>query len=208
MAQKILLTIILLSFLLCGTASAYVSDEFETLEEAEEWAEKIGMEYYEDPDYFNFYDETFDVFYNESNGVYLDFIEGEWISEGIGEVLLSRGYTYSDGIWIDGDGFYYEDSWEYMSWDEAQALYEEYGVDYCGECENIIEDRYSDHDEDCPNNPNRESGKGKVETREEESFEEPVLEYIIVSLVLAFPFLLCIICHIRDKIKIRKYGHL
>lgn len=182
MVQKVLITIILLSFLLCGTAAAYVSDEFETWEEAEEWAEKIGTEYYEDPDYFNCYDETFDVFYNESSGIYLDFIEEESITEGIGEVLLNRGYTYSDGIWSDGYGFYYEDSWEYMSWDEAQALYDEYGVDYCPECENIIEDS-SDHDEDCPNNPQREIEREEAERRKEDR-NEAIIVLAVTFVVL------------------------
>lgn len=200
MNQKMLITTILLSYLLCGTAFAYVSDEFETFEEAEEWAKKIGTEYYGDPNYFNCYDETFDVFYNESNGVYLDFIDMESISEGIGEVLLNRGYTYSDGIWSDGDGFYYEDSWEYMSWDEAQALCEEYGVDYCGECENIIEDRYSDHDEDCPNNPQREIEMEEAETRKEESRKETNEAIVAMAVIAGVLWLI----NYLDKRKMRK----
>ncbi len=184
MFKRILFMISILFLLLCDTVFAYVSDNFETVEEAEEWAKEIGIEYYDDANYFNCYDENFDVFYNESNDVYLDFIEGESITEGLGEVLLNRGYTYSDGIWSDEYGFYYEDSWEYMSWDEAEELYDESGANHCEECENIIEDRYSDHDESCPNNPQREVEREEKETRKEDTRTEQNETVVIVVVVI------------------------
>ena len=184
MIQKVLSMIVFLSLLFCSTASAYVSDEFESLDDAEEWAKEIGIEYYEDPDYFNCYDETFDVFYNESDDVYLDFIDGESITEGLEEVLSNRGYTYSDGIWSNEDGFYYEDSWEYMSWDEADALYDASEVEYCDECGNIIEDKYSDHDKDCPNNPQREEEREDREAMEEDAREERRDVIVIVAVIV------------------------
>ena len=63
------------------------------------------------------------------------------------EAYEAFGYSYfADGdVWVGDDG--------YLVDGEYQA-YPEDVPDYCNDCENIIEDRDSDHDEDCVNNPN------------------------------------------------------
>ena len=76
------------------------------------------------------------------------------------EAYEAHGYTYhADGdLWI-GDYGYLVDG-EYHAYPEDVP-------DYCNDCENIIEDRYNDHDEDCVNNPNMKEVQEAAETKEE-----------------------------------------
>ena len=79
------------------------------------------------------------------------------------EAYFAMGYYPSDdGMWF-GDNGYLVDG-EYIPYPEDTP-------EYCGECENVIEDS-SDHDEDCPNNPeNQEAETVKAEPEPEKPAE-------------------------------------
>lgn len=93
------------------------------------------------------------------------------------ETLIGWGFEFDRdmGIWKGWDGFYTEDR-DYYLWDDCEyceycewpssaighpiscpysEFYEppEDAPGYCYDCENIIEDEFADHSEDCPNNP-------------------------------------------------------
>ena len=183
--------IIICILLFINHVSAAVLYEFGNLEDAKEWVREIGTEYSEDSDYFDSYNEQLDVFYNSDDMIYLDFVDGEVVFESVGELLESRGYTYSDGIWSDGEGFYYEDSWNYMSWSEAEEEAREAGISYCPECERVIYES-GDHSEECPESPiNREQSDLKAEASRE---NQDVLFYLKLggAIICAWVFV-CIV---------------
>lgn len=89
-----------------------------------------------------------DCLYDEETGRYAD--ENGTIYDNLSEYMESMGYTYYPDarIWSDSEGFYYEDSWVYMSWEEAEEVAEENGVYICPDCEEVVYERES-HLEEC-----------------------------------------------------------
>lgn len=150
-------------------------------------ARSVGYEEYGDYNFFSHYDPDLEVFFNDYGDIYLDVTrEDIAIGVGFGEILRSRGYLYSDGIWYDEYGYYYEGSWEYSSWDQLEKEMEDAGVDICDECGNVIADKYEDHSDYCPNNPYVIEEQEAEEAREEARKES--IESIIWSGVFLFGF--------------------
>jgi len=116
-----------------------------------------------------------DCLYDADTDRYAD--ESGTIYDSLSEYMEGMGYTHDpdSGIWEDSEGFYYEDSWTYMSWEEAAQVAEEAGVSICSDCENEICDGEG-HAEGCP------------EAQEEEQIEEEEPS-ITGLLVLSIAFL-------------------
>lgn len=149
-------------------------------EEDIQMVREVAVEHYEDPNYFDCYDPELDVFFNEPGGVYLDISGGSVnFGLGFGEILSGRGYQFSEeaGIWYNDVGYYYDYSWEYVTWEELEEEMENAGVYICDECENAITDSNEDHREDCSNHP------AVIEAREAEEREKEKKEEAVNSLL-------------------------
>ena len=99
-----------------------------------------------------------DFEYDEDRGIYY----GEW------GIIDEDGYfhSYNDGEFDEDGNFYLYDELEWCAYCDGTVypgqdhvcLTYDYpdAPDYCYDCENIIEDRYSDHDEECPSHPDNQ----------------------------------------------------
>ncbi|MGM9578975.1 MAG: hypothetical protein ACI3VS_06265 [Evtepia sp.] len=103
---------------------------------------------------------------------YGDFL---WYNSFLDQWRDEEGYLYNDpseaysslGYYPSDDGYMWFGDNGYLV-DGEYYPYPEDTPDYCGECENVIEDKYSDHSEDCPNNPaNKEAEIVNAEPKEE-----------------------------------------
>lgn len=74
------------------------------------------------------------------------------------DAYSAHGYIYNPDadIWADDNGYLQDGDYH---------PYPEHMPTYCDACENIIEDRYADHADECPNNPtNKETTSTEEKT--------------------------------------------
>lgn len=174
----------LLIFLVVPAGADFDGSENCTWEEIQRTGE-VGVEYYDAPYFFDWYDNDLELFHDEDHDIFLDLsmgLEDEAVSDELFDIMEHRGFSYSEGIYYNEDGFYYEDSFEWVSWEQAEKEAEEAGVSTCSECGNLIVDSYDDHADGCSNDQRTLDGEEAEDLAREDRNE--ALEFISVCIVL------------------------